>query len=442
MESQGTISKVMYGAAYWGSFYRHNVDKFVKDYLHIDLHLFQRIAIVMMFWSTTFLYISSRGQGKSFLSAVYCVVRCILYPGTKVCVASGTRGQATNVLEKITTELVPASPELRAEIDWKNTRVNATNAIISFKNTSFIKVVTAGDSSRGSRATVLLLDEFRLISKDTIDTVLRKFLTAMRRPRYAALTQEERAAAWRKEKNLTLFLSSAWWKDHWSYQKCVDTCNAMVDPNRRQFICAFPYQLPIAEGMLDPELVADEMAESDFSEIKFQLEMEAKFFGGSGSQFFDYDAIVRNRRIKYPMLPGKLSSKVKDSSAIRIPPKINGEKRILSADIALMASTKHKNDATAVWIDQMLPTKAGRYSNSIVYGNAYEGLRTEDQALVIRRLFDEYQCDYLVLDTNGRLMPILVVISNLKRERKRGSCNANPSGRLRSKAESHATHRH
>ena len=134
------------------------------------------------------------------------------------------------------------------------------------------------------------------------------------------------------------------------------------------------------------------------------------------------------------MLPGKLSSKVKESGSIRIPPKVNGEKRILSADIALMASNKHKNDATAVWVDQMLPTKAGRYSNSIVYGNAYEGLRTEDQALVIRRLFDEYQCDYLVLDTNGKLMPILVVISNLKRERKRESCNANPSGRLRSKA--------
>lgn len=86
--------KVMNGAAYWGSFYRNNVDKFVKDYLHIDLHLFQRIVIVMMFWSTTTVAIASRGIGKTFLSAIYCVVRCVLYPGTKVCVASGTRGQA------------------------------------------------------------------------------------------------------------------------------------------------------------------------------------------------------------------------------------------------------------------------------------------------------------------------------------------------------------
>lgn len=393
--------RVLEGAAVWGSFYRENVDKFVEEYLHVNLHLFQRIVLVMMFWSTTMVFIASRGLGKTFLSAIYCVVRCILYPGTRVCIAASVRSQSINVLEKITQELVPRSPELRAEIDWKETTINATKAMISFKNSSVIKVVTAGETARGNRANVVLVDEFRLVNKDTIDTILKKFLTLTRQPDYRALSKEERKREWRKEKNLTMYLSSAYWKEHWAYQKCVDTLKAMVNPRRRQFVCSFPYQLPIAEGMLDPEFVADEMADSDFSEIKFSMEMEALFFGSSGSNFFNYDSVVRNRYIKYPMLPDKLSIKLKDNAKIRIPPKTNGEIRIMSADIALMSSSKHNNDATAVWIDQMLPTKAGRYSNSIVYGNAYEGLRTEEQALVIRKLFDEYSCDYLVLDTNG-----------------------------------------
>ena len=84
-----------------------------------------------------------------------------------------------------------------------------------------------------------------------------------------------------------------------------------------------------------------------------------------------------------------------------IVPKENGEMRILSADIALMSSKKHDNDATSVFINRMLPTKSGRYSSNIVYADGMEGLHTEDQALEIRRLFDEYQCDYIVLDTNG-----------------------------------------
>ena len=355
--------------------------------------------LVMMFWSTTFVWIASRGQGKTFISAVYCVTRCILYPGTKVCIASGTRGQAINVLEKITLELKPNSPELRYEI--REEKINGTNAYISFHNTSVIKVVTASDSSRGNRGNVLLLDEYRLISKDIIATVLSKFLTQQRMPRYSELSDAERQKEYAKEKNLTLYLSSAYWKDHWSYTKCVDTLKAMCDPDRRQFVCSFPYQLSIFEGLLQPDFVADEMSESDFSDIKFSMEMGALFYGSDEDSFFDFSSISKNRKIKYPLLPNRLSVKVGNNVNVRIPPKQYGEFRIISADIALMSSKKHNNDATAIFINRMVPTRGGRYINNIIYTDTYEGLRTEHQALEIRRLYDEYMCDYIVLDTNG-----------------------------------------
>lgn len=391
----------MDGAALWGSYYRQNPDRFAADYLHLRLKRFQKILLVMMFWSNVFVFIACRGIGKTFLSAIYCVTRCILFPGTKVCIASGTRGQAINVLEKIMYELKPASPELCAEIDEKQSKVNGTNAQIVFFNTSVIKVVTASDSARGNRCHVLLLDEYRLISKDTIDTVLRKFLTLRRMPRYEELTEEQRKAEYAKEKNLTLYLSSAYWKDHWSYTKCVDTLKAMIDPNRHQFVCGFPYQLSIAEGLLDPETVADEMSEQDFSDIKFSMEMCAEFYGSDDGAFFDFDSISKNRRIKYPMLPDNISSKINNPQATKIPPKQPGEKRLLSGDIALMTSRKHSNDATAIFINQLLPTKAGRYTSNIVYAESYEGLRTEEQALIIRKLYEEFGCDYIILDTNG-----------------------------------------
>lgn len=101
------------------------------------------------------------------------------------------------------------------------------------------------------------------------------------------------------------------------------------------------------------------------------------------------------------MLPDKLAVKLNNSQAVRIPPKQNGELRILSADVALMSSRKTDNDATSLFINQLLPTKAGRYTSNIVYTDSNEGLRTDDEALVIRKLYDEYNCDYIVLDTNG-----------------------------------------
>lgn len=57
--------KLMNGIGTWTSFYRANPHRFVKDYLGIDLKLFQMILIFMMNHSYYFMYIASRGQGKT-----------------------------------------------------------------------------------------------------------------------------------------------------------------------------------------------------------------------------------------------------------------------------------------------------------------------------------------------------------------------------------------
>lgn len=394
-------NRIMEGAAYWAAYYRENPDKFVKDYLHIDLRVFQKILIVMMNWASNFVFIGSRGAGKSFLSAIFCVVKCILYPGTLICVASGTRGQAITILEKINLILKPRSPELRAEIDEKESKINGTNAQIVFKNGSYIKVVTASDSARSNRATLLLLDEFRLISKSVIDEVLRKFLTQKRTPTYSSLSEEERNAEWDKEHNITMWLSSAYMTDHWSYTRCRDTCRMMLDENRRQFVCGLPYQLMVEERIIDREGIEAEVSESDFNEIKFTMEYEALWWGSGEDAFFDFASVSKNRHIRYPMLPSSLASKLGNNQSVRIPHKVPGELRILSADIALMSSRKNDNDASAIFINQLMPTKAKKYTNNIVYAVNEEGMHTEDQALMIRRLYDEYMCDYIVLDCQG-----------------------------------------
>lgn len=53
--------RVMSQVAKWGSFYRSNPQRFVKDYLNIQLKLFQKILIYMMMLSTNFIYLASRG---------------------------------------------------------------------------------------------------------------------------------------------------------------------------------------------------------------------------------------------------------------------------------------------------------------------------------------------------------------------------------------------
>lgn len=400
--TQSRRQRVIEGMAIWGSFYRENIDIFVEEYLQLTfLKWYQTSLLVMMNRARVFLWIAARGMGKSFLIAIFAVARCILYPGTKVVITSGTRGQAINVLEKIQTELLNMSPNLKNEIDLKTSKFSGNDAKVMFKNTSYIKVVTASDNARSNRANILIVDEFRMVKKDTIDTVLKKFLTSRRMPPYRELSDDEKKIEYAKEPNKSCFLSSAFFKDHWSYNKMLDTFKMMLDDKKTDFVCGFPYQLSIKEGLLFPEDVESDMLETDFSEIKWEMEMEALWHGGEEGAFFDFNSISKNRKIAYAMLPDKQASLLGNNPKFRITQKANGEKRILSADIALMSSNKHNNDASAIFINQMLPSKSGRYTSNIVYGDCFEGLITSDQALVIRRLYEEFHCDYIVMDCNG-----------------------------------------
>lgn len=53
--------RIMNGVNIWCSFYRANPQRFAKDYLNVDLKLFQQILIYMMNISNYFMYIAARG---------------------------------------------------------------------------------------------------------------------------------------------------------------------------------------------------------------------------------------------------------------------------------------------------------------------------------------------------------------------------------------------
>lgn len=388
------VKRMMNGVGIWASYYRANPHRFCKDYLNINLKLFQKILLFLMFWSNYFMYIASRGQGKTFLTAIFCTVRCILYPETQICVAAKNRTQSINVLEKITTILMPNSANLRLEIEAYNTKGN--DAYISFKNGSRIKVVTANDGARSNRSNIIVVDEFRMVDLDIINKVLRKFNTAPRQPKYLNKPEYAHLA----ERNKEIYLSSAWYKQHWSFEKLKAFATNLVDDTKRYFCCGLPYELAIKENLLSREQVEDEMSESDFNELSFKMEMECEWIGDDENALFSYDDIARNRKLKVPVYPPQISNLMSDKN-LKIPPLAKNEERILSLDVALLASTKHDNDAASLFINSALPNRDNKYVGNIIYTDNYEGLHSEDLALIVRRLFEQYQCTQLVLDCRG-----------------------------------------
>lgn len=331
---------------------------------------------------------------KTWLTSLFCVCRCILFPRTKICIASGTRGQANQVLAKIDEEFLKnydwGSANLRREIT--NLKISATESVVEFANGSWIKVVTASDNARGHRANLLILDEFRMIDKTTIDTVLDKFLTTTRQPGYIT----KKAYKKMQEPNRTIYMSSAWFKDSWAFERAKAYAKAFFNDRMKYFICGLPYQVSIKEGLLMRSKVESEMAEDDFNEMSFSMEMESLWYGDADGAFFSFNDVSARRKLKNAMYPPYMIS----NKSYRIPELVINERRILSVDVALMASTKHKNDASAIIINSAIPTN-NSYTTNLVYMDNKEGLNTDELALYVRRLFEIYKCTDLVIDTSG-----------------------------------------
>lgn len=381
--------RLMQGIGIWASFYRSNPHRFAKEYLGITLKLFQVILIYMMNHSFYFMYTASRGQGKSWLTAVYCCIRCILWPETKIVVASGNMKQAREVIERI-DELKKNSPNLAREISDFSTSANDPK--VEFHNGSWIKVVASNDGARSKRANCLVADEFRMIELDIINKVLRKFLTAPRQPKY--LNKPEYAHL--QERNKEIYLSSAWYQFHWSWTKFKAFFNSMIK-GKNYFLCGLPYQLAIKESLLMKDQVLDEMSESDFDATSFSMEMECLFFGESEKAFFKFEDLEKNRRINKPLYPKEYYGLIKDK-LFQYECKKDGEIRLLSCDIAGMGGKE--NDASVYTIMRLIPTTKG-YDRNISYMESMVGGVTTTQALRIRQLYEDFDCDYLVLDTQS-----------------------------------------
>lgn len=383
--------KIMETVAWRAGYYRSNPHRYVIDVLGLSLKWFQQILLWCMMHYNFVMYLAARGQGKTYLTALFCCVRCILFPGTKIVVSSGTLKQANEVLLKIQDDFMKQSSILRSEIEKCN--IGQNDASIYFKNGSWIKTRTSSENSRSARANCIVVDEFRMVDETVINTVLRKFLTSPRQPKY--LQKPEYAHM--QERNKEIYMSSAYFKSSWAYRKAQSYTLNFFDDTKKYFICGLPYQVSVREGLLSRSQLEDEMSEADYNELVQQMEMECLWFGDTDGSLFKFDELTARRRLHKAFPPLSFCN-----DKITIPKLTATGKRILSIDVALMQSTKKKkNDASAIFINDLIQVNDTAYQSNFVYGETFEGLKTDELGMIVMKYFYEYQCTDLVLDTNG-----------------------------------------
>jgi len=392
--------KLMQGIELWVSFYRSRPDIFAEEYLGITLKPFQKILLYVMIHYNYTMFFASRGLGKSFLVTIYCVVKCILYPGTKIIIASKTKEQAMNLISEKIPELIQISTTgmIEREIDGSiKTSMNTPDPNVVFLNGSWIKVVPATQNARSKRANLLILDEFRMIDPQIYKNVLRRFLAVSRQPRFLKKPEYKNNKIY-MERNQEIFLSSPWYKFNWSFNRYTVFFKSMLQ-GKKYFVCGLPYQIAIKEGLTNEEQLIDELSEDDIDEIGWTMEMDCLFFGESEKAYFKTEELKQIKTIQFPIYKKDLQQKIKNKD-LKEEKKSDNEIRILSCDIALLGGDNNDSSVYTLIVGKKNSSKT-KYKRYVKNIESHQGLHPETQALMIRRLFEDYQCDYIVLDRQG-----------------------------------------
>lgn len=398
----GLLNKREKNLMTWASYWRQNPHKFVEDYLGISLFLYQKILIYMIERVPTFMYIASRGQGKSFLIALYCIVRCILYPNTNIVLASGVKKQAQLIITEKIAFFYNNYEGVRAEIgDRRNIKGGANDTSVTFLNGSKIVAIASNDNARGYRGNILVLDEFRLIKKEIIDLVLSPMLNVVRRPEFMNKPEYK---DYPQEQNKSVYISSAWFKTHWIWDEFNQSFKNMIGDGSA-FVSAIPYQLSIMHRLLPAEKAKKDREE--YSKTDFDMEYEALFVGENEKGFFKLDDINKCMTITKAFIP-PTSLEYIENMARSVPKKISNipridtkdEIRLVALDVALLSGNS-KND-TSAFTCMRLVREGEKYRRDVLYlETVRESISTENLAIRLKQLYNDFEADYVVVDTNG-----------------------------------------
>jgi hypothetical protein len=160
-------------------FLRNNLGLSCELLTGIKLAPYQELTIRAMMNRNYSMCVWGRGCGKTFVAAMYCLMQAILENNSRIIIAGPTFRTSRFIFNKIEEVLQGKNAGLARQAfgDEKEKR----NDIHMFKlanGSSIAAIPLNGEKIRGFRANIIVIDEYLLMSREIIDTVLIPFMTA------------------------------------------------------------------------------------------------------------------------------------------------------------------------------------------------------------------------------------------------------------------------
>lgn len=383
----------------WSTLFRRNPHIYVDAILGIKLKPFQQIMLWLMFQSEVFWTICSRGLSKSFMCALGAVVKALLYPYSEIVITASTIEQANKFAqEKILNELIK---KLSSRLLWMYneekiviTRPEGGGFIVNFPiNGSIIKILPCQDSARGSRATMLIYEECRLLKKSLLDSIFEK----MAHPRQAKFLENPEYAnnpRWVEECQ-SIYITSARYSYEWyanAFRKSV-TQHYINEKVKYEFF-AGDIHLSISNGL---KTWNDYVKGYSNSRNEFMMEDLNIMLGENESSFFEFETFKKYAMLEKNFVPPK-DLDVATNKIIDFPEKGEDEIRMVCVDFAFANKTSRGHVDNTIIMCVSGHWNVNRFEKHLDHIECMKGgdnLKAGDRVKLLKY---DYNADYVVMD--------------------------------------------
>lgn len=362
--------------SYWREYPDMLVDLLKKIDSKFNLFFYQRVFLRAVIRHKYVYAVFPRAYSKSFLSVLVLILRCILYPGAKLFIVSGTKEQAASIAKEKIEELLELLPGLNNEVNMRKSTFAKDYVKLQFHNGSRLDVVAARNSTRGGRRHGGLIEEVILVDGQALNEVILPLMNVSRRASNGKVDESESL------NKSQVYVTTAGFKNTFSYDKLLQLLIWQIVKPEAAFVFGGTFRIPIMHKLLDRNFVRDLKLDGTFNEHSFDREYESMWTGTIEDAFFSSDLFDRYRTVKQPEYEFSGRSTLKTYY-------------VLSVDVGRIGCS------SVVCVFKVNPQAKGASTKSLVNMYSYDEEHFGLQAVRIKRLFYKYNPKAIVIDANG-----------------------------------------
>lgn len=362
------------------SYFRWYPDKFL-DYISppdskIQIYFYQRIYLrIMMRYRKVFLT-ATRGTSKSYLQNLAFILKCIMYPKTKLFTCAVGKEQAAKITADNINDILEHYPLLKNEI--KTFTENKDYTKLVFWNGSKYDVVQMRDSTRGGRRFGGCIEEVsdKKFDGNILNAVVIPLMANDRKAMNGHIDQNEIHKS-------ELYITTAGTQQQFSYEKMSEVYQDMIN-GKSAFCLGNSYELPCMYGQLDIDFIEELRESPTYSILDFMREYQSVWTGSSS------DSLVSDDKLKKSRYVGIAEWKHCGD---------NNCEYVLSYDVS--RNEGDENALSCLVAIKIAPKNNGAYSKEVVNIFSMEGQHDTWQALFLKQKVKEFKARILIVDANG-----------------------------------------